>query len=314
MSIYDDYSNPYTSPVATAAGYQVPQTAGYPSPQGSSAAAPQSPVYYQGPAPSAPPPGGGAGSWGGSWGGLGGAVQGLANGVADAINNHPLTLMALGAGIAQGGVGRGLAYASSAAQAERNLQAQQVNHAHVLNALTGAGVPPDEALAAVLNPSLMRVLAVKYLAPRAGGNATGAAPAPGSAASYPPNVANVAPSNMPTAWPTLGRATATMNTSAVPTAAEPGLPGAPPLRADAVPQTRTPAVPGTPQVTFPNPFDFSNTDFRSIILRNLWNKLWHDPRPLQSNPFFLETPDPGPEMLNPNPMGPPNPLIPPKTP
>jgi hypothetical protein len=135
-------------------------------------------------------------------------VQGLANGVVDAINNHPLTLTALGAGIAQGGVGRGLAYASSAAQAERNLQAQQVNHAHVLNALTGAGVPPDEALAAVMNPSLMRVLAVKYLGPRAGAGAAGAAaPAGGSAPSYSPNAAYGASNNATAASPVQGRAT-----------------------------------------------------------------------------------------------------------
>jgi len=76
-------------------------------------------------------------------------VQGLANGIVGGINNHPLTLMSLGAGIAQGGIGRGLALATAAAQAERNLQAQQVNHAHVFNALTGAGLLPDEALAAV---------------------------------------------------------------------------------------------------------------------------------------------------------------------
>jgi hypothetical protein len=104
-------------------------------------------------------------------------------------------------------VGRGLQLAIAAAQAERNLQAQQVNHAHVLNALTGAGVPPDEALAAVLNPSLMRVLAVKYLAPRAGGNAGAAAPAGGSAPSYSPNVAYGASNNATAASPVQGRAT-----------------------------------------------------------------------------------------------------------
>jgi len=100
----------------------------------------------------------------------------LANGIVGGINNHPLTLMSLGAGIAQGGIGRSLALATAAAQAERNLQAQQVNHAHVFNALTGAGVPPDEALAAVLNPSLMRALAVKYLGPHSGGRSATAAP------------------------------------------------------------------------------------------------------------------------------------------
>jgi hypothetical protein len=147
------------------------------------------PTYYQDPSASAPQ--------GGGLGGIAGMVQGLTNGIVGGIDNHPLTLMSLGAGIAQGGIGRGLALATAAAQAERNLQAQQVNHAHVLNALTGAGVPPDEALAAVLNPTLMRALAVKYLGPRAGGNAASAAPAgaaaatpataAGSAASYSPN-------------------------------------------------------------------------------------------------------------------------------
>jgi hypothetical protein len=80
--------------------------------------------------------------------------------------------MALGAGVAQGGVGKGLAAASAAAQAERNLLAQQVNFRQTYNALTGAGVPADEALAAVMNPSLLRTLAVKYLGPRSAGNAS----------------------------------------------------------------------------------------------------------------------------------------------
>ena len=194
MSIYDDYSNPYTSSDATVA-YNAPQTAGYSSQSGSPTNPP--PTYYQGPSASAPPSGG-----------IAGMVQSLANGIVGGIDNHPLTLMSLGAGIAQGGIGRGLALATAAAQAERNLQAQQVNHAHVLNALTGAGVPPDEALAAVLNPSLMRVLAVKYLGPRAGGNAAGVAPgaaansAPaGGAASSSSNSAYGASNNAPAAWP-----------------------------------------------------------------------------------------------------------------
>jgi hypothetical protein len=154
----------------------------------------------------------------------GGILQRLADGLATGINNHPLTLMSLGAGIAQGGVGRGLDLATAAAQAERNLQAQQVNHAHVFNALTGAGVRPDEALAAVLNLSLMRALAVKYLGPRAGGNATsattpagaaaaGAAPTAGSAASYPPNTAYGASNNAPPAWPMPARPSGVPNGS-----------------------------------------------------------------------------------------------------
>jgi hypothetical protein len=90
--------------------------------------------------------------------------------IANGINNHALTLMALGAGIAQGGVGKGLGLAEAAAQTERNLLAQQVNFKQTYNALTGAGVPADEALAAVVNPSLMRALAVKYLGSKSASN------------------------------------------------------------------------------------------------------------------------------------------------
>jgi hypothetical protein len=119
---------------------------------------------------------------------LGGLGPSINNGLANGINNHALTLMALGAGIAQGGVGKGLAAGAAAAQAERNLQAQQVNFKHTYDALTGAGVPADEALAAVLNPSLMRTLAVKYLGPKSPpkGSSTSAAPA-----SAPPMPAGV---------------------------------------------------------------------------------------------------------------------------
>ena len=67
--------------------------------------------------------------------------------------------MALGAGIAQGGVGRGLADAATAAAAERNRQFQQLNFLATYKALTDGGVPPQEAQAAISNPSLMRTLA-----------------------------------------------------------------------------------------------------------------------------------------------------------
>jgi hypothetical protein len=71
--------------------------------------------------------------------------------------------MSLGAGIAQGGVGRGLAAAATAAEGERNRQAQQLNFLRTYKALTDGGVPPQEAQAAIGNPSLMRTLATKYL-------------------------------------------------------------------------------------------------------------------------------------------------------
>jgi hypothetical protein len=119
--------------------------------------------------------------------------NGINNGLANGLNNHALSLMALGAGIAQGGVGRGLADAATAAQAERNLQAQQVNFLQTYKALTAAGVPAEDALAAVVNPSLMRVLAVKYFGPNSLGNASNALLAPANARAMPANGPAVPP-------------------------------------------------------------------------------------------------------------------------
>jgi len=167
------------SPFATAQYHPTP-SATFPSP---AAPAPgplsippaQPPVFLSPPDPAGAAPAQPASA-------LGSTGPSINNGLANGINNHALTLMALGAGIAQGGVGKGLAAAAAAAQAERNLQAQQVNFRHTYDALTGAGVPADEALAAVVNPSLMRALAVKYLGPRSAGNAANSAAAPPASA------------------------------------------------------------------------------------------------------------------------------------
>ena len=129
MGIFDDssFSNPLQSPFATAQ-YR-------PTPSGTFPNAPapgplpippaQPPIFLSPPDPAAAPapP---ASPW-----------DSLANG----INNHALTLMALGAGIAQGGVGRGLAAAATAAEGERNRQAQQFNFLQTYKALTDGGVP-----------------------------------------------------------------------------------------------------------------------------------------------------------------------------
>jgi hypothetical protein len=116
------------------------------------------------------------------------------------LTNHAATLLALGAGIAQGGVGKGLALASTAADTERNRQAQQLNYLQTYKALTDGGVPNEEAIAAISNPSLMRALAAKYLGPRAQTNAPGTPAAPPSAASVPVGVSAplaAAPPNIP---------------------------------------------------------------------------------------------------------------------
>jgi hypothetical protein len=192
--IFGDNFLSLLSPLATAQ-YRATPAATFPNqsapPPGPLAIPPaQPPIFLSAPDPAGAAPAQPAGT-------LGSIGQGLANG----INNHALTLMALGSGIAQGGVGQGLASAATAAQAERNLQAQQSNFLQTYQALTDAGVPADVARAAVTNPSLMRAVAVKYLGPRsqsappsgpaapAGADASNASPTPASAASSPgPNL------------------------------------------------------------------------------------------------------------------------------
>jgi len=110
--------------------------------------------------------------------------------LANPLASHAATLMALGAGIAQGGIGRGLAMASAAADNERNRAAQQMSFLQTYKALTEGGVPQEEALAAVLNPSLMRSLAAKYLGPRSRADVVEKTPAAvrGSVPPVPPGV------------------------------------------------------------------------------------------------------------------------------
>jgi hypothetical protein len=181
------------SPFATAQYHPTP-SATFPDAAAASAPGPlsippaQPPIFLSPPDPAGTAPAQPAGASGS----IGPSIN---NGLASGINNHALTLMALGAGIAQGGVGKGLAAAAAAAQAERNLQAQQVNFRQTYNALTGAGVPADEALAAVMNPSLMRTLAVKYLGPRSAGNAANGTAAPPASAPAVPASASAASFN-----------------------------------------------------------------------------------------------------------------------
>ena len=185
-SIFGGLQLPPTSPLSTltAAQYRPTPGATFPNP---AAAAPgplaippaQPPIFLSPPDPSnaapAPPPN---------------PLGSLGNAITNGISNYALTLMALGAGIAQGGVGRGLTDAATAAAAERNRQLQQLNFLSTYKALTDGGVPPQEAQAAIGNPSLMRALAAKYLGPRSPGNAASAPAAPASAPAVPPNVPN----------------------------------------------------------------------------------------------------------------------------
>jgi hypothetical protein len=83
----------------------------------------------------------------------------FASGAGNFLSSYPLMLMALGSGIAQGGIGRGLQMAVPAAQAEQaQLKAQQAQGA-TYQALLGSGVPQGQALAAALNPGALKAIA-----------------------------------------------------------------------------------------------------------------------------------------------------------
>jgi len=84
----------------------------------------------------------------------------------NSLSNNALTLMALGGGIAQGGVGKGLQLATAAAEADRKQQAQRYGVLQTYDALTDAGVPRDEARAAIYDPRVMRAVATKYFGPK----------------------------------------------------------------------------------------------------------------------------------------------------
>ena len=190
-SIFGGLPFPPTSPLSTlaAAQYRPTPSATFPNPAapapGPLAIPPaQPPIFLSPPDPAnaaSAPPSNPFGTFG--------------NAITNGINNHALTLMALGAGIAQGGVGRGLADAATAAAAERNRQFQQLNFLATYKALTDGGVPPQEAQAAISNPSLMRTLAAKYLGPRSPGNVSGAPAMPAGAPAVPPHLPNGAASS-----------------------------------------------------------------------------------------------------------------------
>jgi hypothetical protein len=164
----DDFPS-LLSPMATAQ-YRPTPAATFPNPPAPgplSIPPAQPPIFLSPPDPAGGAPAQPAGPW---------------DSIINGLNNHALTLMALGAGIAQGGVGKGLADAATAVAAERNRQAQQLNFLQTYKALTDGGVPAQEAQAAIGNPSLMRALAAKYLGPRSPGNAASMSAAPASAA------------------------------------------------------------------------------------------------------------------------------------
>jgi hypothetical protein len=91
---------------------------------------------------------------------------GFTNGIGNFLSNNPLTLMALGGGIAQGGIGRGLQTAVPAAQAEQKQRKEEQMQGVTYNALRTAGVPHGQALAGALNPEILKTIARAHFEPR----------------------------------------------------------------------------------------------------------------------------------------------------
>jgi hypothetical protein len=83
-------------------------------------------------------------------------------GFGNFLSSNPLMLMALGGGIAQGGIGRGLTAAVPAAQYEQQQQKQQLSQGATYQALRKAGMPDGVAQAAALNPEMLKTIAPEY--------------------------------------------------------------------------------------------------------------------------------------------------------
>lgn len=91
----------------------------------------------------------------------------LASGVMDKLGRNSSTLLALGAGLAGApNVGQGISRAAAAAipasQADKrnNMALDQQKQAYA--ALVGSGVPPNQALAAIGNPEIMKAVVAKH--------------------------------------------------------------------------------------------------------------------------------------------------------
>lgn len=93
-----------------------------------------------------------------------GAPQG--NGFMDALTgflgNHSNALMGLGAGIASGGLQRGVGGMAQGGQMDYQRNLQMSSLAQTEQALLQAGLPPGVARAAALNPELLKTIAPEY--------------------------------------------------------------------------------------------------------------------------------------------------------
>jgi len=83
-----------------------------------------------------------------------GFMDRLSNGLAA----NPMTLMTLGAGIAQGGIGKGLQYAAAGSQADRTNRQKQLTQTATYAALKARGMSDADALLAMQSPEALKAV------------------------------------------------------------------------------------------------------------------------------------------------------------
>lgn len=85
-------------------------------------------------------------------------APGFIDRVTNGIANNPMTLLTLGAGIAQGGIGRGLQFAASGMQADKANQQKTLTQNATVTALRARGVPDADIALAQQSPDAMKTL------------------------------------------------------------------------------------------------------------------------------------------------------------
>lgn len=92
-----------------------------------------------------------------------GGIGGIFNGLSNSIAENPMTLMALGAGIMQGGFGKGLQLAMAGSEMDKkSLQTRQAQNATIA-ALKAKGFSDAEVALAVSSPDAMKAALAKIM-------------------------------------------------------------------------------------------------------------------------------------------------------
>lgn len=84
--------------------------------------------------------------------------QGMLGRIGEGINSNPMTLMSLGAGIMQGGLGQGLQSAMAGSQLDQKNRMSKQSQMATFAALKARGLSDADAIAAIGNPAMLKAL------------------------------------------------------------------------------------------------------------------------------------------------------------